>query len=96
MKKQETAKQQQQAQQSQHLVPVETDKIQRILEDNAAILKVITEKQGSGRWDECEKYVRSPPLPVSFRANRPFFSAGYSFCFPASLSADTSGWCTRT
>ena len=41
--------------QRQPLVPMETSMIQKYLEDNAKLLKVIMEKQSMGRWEDCEE-----------------------------------------
>ncbi len=37
------------------VVPLSSQQIQQLLEDNAVILKAITESQSLGRWEECEK-----------------------------------------
>mmetsp|Transcript_4793 Transcript_4793/g.12080 ORF Transcript_4793/g.12080 Transcript_4793/m.12080 type:complete len:122 (-) Transcript_4793:1767-2132(-) len=40
------------------VVPLSSQQIQQLLEDNAVILKAISESQSLGRWEECEKYQR--------------------------------------
>ena len=37
------------------LAPLDSRTIQQLLEDNCTLLRIISEKQSLGRWDECEK-----------------------------------------
>ncbi len=39
------------------VIPLTSQQIQQLLEDNAVILKAIQEAQNLGRVEECEKYV---------------------------------------